>query len=94
VRLQLQWSCNVYVPIAPLLLEVLRARIFSKRPNTANTKKAVNLWIALKLNKTSLGARSVQDAVMTETMLLLREFLDAHSRSVAFPEMVRAHMLA
>jgi len=83
---ELQWSCKAYVPVAPLLLEVLQHSMFKKRPS-GSAKHPINMWLTLKLAASALDTRAAQDAIIKDTVELLHDFLKCHSHTVAFPEL-------
>lgn len=84
---------GVYIPVAPLLLEVFQWAALSRKP-VASTAKPPELQFRLKCSKSLLTTRACQDVLLSTTVQLLTEHLGVFSRSVAFPELVVPTVLA
>lgn len=81
---------KVYIPVAPLLLEVLQANMFLRtkgKKEVSSTAKPPNLMLHIHLSASSQKTRVVRDKVINRTFTLLGEFFDVHRDSIAFPEL-------
>eukprot|EP00611_Tribonema_gayanum_P003938 TRINITY_DN13186_c0_g1_i1.p1 TRINITY_DN13186_c0_g1~~TRINITY_DN13186_c0_g1_i1.p1 ORF type:complete len:676 (+),score=343.75 TRINITY_DN13186_c0_g1_i1:132-2159(+) len=82
---QLAAAARVYIPTAPLLLEVLHSAALHKRPQPT-TAAPPQLHLLVKLPGTTADTKPAQDAVVNETFRLLQEGVDLYRHMAAFPE--------
>lgn len=88
---ELSWATRVYIPIAPLLLDILASPAIAAKPTAATAGgggKAPALSFMVKVGKSSLGARAVTDAIVNRTLDVLLDAVKASYHSVALPELV------
>ena len=85
---------QVYIPVAPLVLEVFRFAELSHKPTGAAAEKLLDWAVLLKVSKTDSGRRDYQEGMMVQTMFSLAEHLHAAAYSVGFPEMSISVVLA
>lgn len=84
--LRLSQTTGVYIPLLPLLTEILSSSIITKSPK-ASTLKALDFDHNIRANKSYIGTRIYQDGVCDELVDLVGEFFVLHSKSIAFPEL-------
>lgn len=84
---ELVWSTRVYVPVAPLLLEVLRYPALSAKPSTGAPGGPPRLSLMVKVSNTALSTRAMQDAIVNRTLELLLDAMRSQFYSVALPEL-------
>ena len=87
--LRLGRAARVYIPMAPLLLEVLRSPELSK-PAKPSTLKPLDFRVALRAPAAYLRTRAYQDGAGEQVVELLAEFFGTWATNVAFPELVLA----
>ena len=85
---------QVYIPVAPLVLEVFRFAELSHKPTGAAAEKLLDWAVLLKVSKTDSGRRDYQEGMMVQTMFALAEHLHAAAYSIGFPEMSISVVLA
>jgi len=95
VRLQCMSILNMlahaskyYVPVSPLLLDVVNAPMFQEKQPSAGMAKEPNLKEIISLNKTVLCTGPAQLALLRRTLELLEEHFRIYRSSIGFPEMV------
>ncbi|CCX30737.1 Noc2p family-domain-containing protein [Pyronema domesticum] len=84
--LRLSLSTGVYIPIAPLIFEVLASAELKKKPKPA-TLKPIDFSITIRAAKSYLSTRVYIDGVAEQIVELFSEFYVLYSKSVAFPEL-------
>ena len=84
--LRITQHADVYVPLAPPLLEMFRYPEVAKSSNTTGT--AVNMECSIKISATALRTRAACDSIVTAALAMLHKFCCLHATSVAFPELV------
>lgn len=77
---------DTYIPLAPILLEILETQSLSISRKAA-TGKPPNLSFTLKLSKAQIGSRSSQTSILNSTMELLLRLLTSYSHCISFPEL-------
>ena len=85
---------QVYIPVAPLVLEVFRFAELSHKPTGAAAEKLLDWAVMLKVSKTDSGRRDYQEGMMVHAMFALAEHLHASAYSIGFPEMSISIVLA
>lgn len=83
--LRLSQATGVYIPIIPLLTEILTSTVITKS-NKATTLKALDFEHNIRATKSYIGTRIYQDGVCEELIDLIGEFFVLHSKSPEFPE--------
>lgn len=84
--LRLAQAASVYIPLLPLITEVLSASFISKVPKL-NDLPALDFEHTIRASKAYLGTKVYQDGVCDEFIDLTGEFFFQHSCSIAFPEL-------
>ncbi|OBT52051.1 hypothetical protein VE04_08889, partial [Pseudogymnoascus sp. 24MN13] len=84
--LRLSRATGTYIPLAPLLLEVLSAAEMKKHAKPS-TQRPLDFSVAYKAPKVYLRTRVYQDGVGEQVVELLGEFFVLWSTSVAAPEL-------
>lgn len=91
--IRLSQGSGVYIPIYPLISEILTSTAFTKPGN--NTKlQAVDFEYIIKMNQQYLGTKTYQDGLCEQFIELTSEFFVLYSKSVAFPELVTPAVLS
>ena len=89
--IELSWATGLYIPVAPLLLDVLlRTPALASRPASAAPVHGnpVELSIMVKMGGTTMASRAGQDAFVGRALDLLLDGMKAHYASVSLPEML------
>ncbi|KAH8377346.1 hypothetical protein KR093_004978 [Drosophila rubida] len=78
---------NTYVPILPLIVEVLRSNTFNRK-HTSVSMKPLQFTCILRLNKAQLAENGFRDEVVEQVCGLLLEYLAHESATLAFSDLV------
>lgn len=84
--IRLSHNTGVYIPLFPLLSEILHSSMFSKNPKRENLP-AVDFENVIKVNQAYLNTRVYLEGVCEELIELMGEFFVLHCKSIAFPEL-------
>lgn len=84
--LRLSQTTGVYIPLLPLLTEILSSTVITKSPK-ASTLKALDFDHNIRATKAYIGTRIYQDGVGDELVDLIGEFFVLHCKSIFFPEL-------
>ncbi|KAL2755766.1 hypothetical protein ACRALDRAFT_1064222 [Sodiomyces alcalophilus JCM 7366] len=84
--LRLSRATGTYIPLAPLLLEVLESAELRRAPKAASLKP-LDFRVAYKAPKAYLRTRVYQDGVGEQVAELLAEFFAVWCKNIGFPEM-------
>lgn len=86
---ELAWATRLYIPVAPLLLELLTSPALARKPTAAapGHGNAVDLRLMVRVGSSSLATRAVTDALVNRALDLLLDALKASYVSVALPEL-------
>jgi len=84
--LRVSRATSTYIPLAPVLYEVLGSVEMKKAPKAA-TLKQLDFETSIRAPKTYLKTRVYQDGLGEQVAELLAEFLVLWSKNVAFPEL-------
>ncbi|XP_059221327.1 nucleolar complex protein 2 homolog [Stomoxys calcitrans] len=76
-------STNTFIPVLPLILEVLRSNTFNKKHSTVSMKP-MQFTCVLRLNKAQLGENGFRDEVIEQVCGLTLEIMAHESNSLAF----------
>lgn len=87
ILIGLMKATNVYIPVLPLILEVLKSNTFNQK-HTAVSMKPMQFTCILRLNKTQLSQNGFRDEVIEQVNGLCLEHLAHESNSLAFCELV------
>lgn len=86
ILIQLAMSTRRYIPIAPMLLEMLSSSFLSTKPS-GSTQRPPKLISIVRLSKKELNSRITQDAIIEKTFLLLKKHYEVYEFSIGFPEL-------
>lgn len=81
--IELAKSTHSFIPVLPLILEVLRSNTFNKKHTTVSMKP-LQFTCILRLNKGQLGENGFRDEVIEQVCGLTLEYLAYESNSLAF----------
>jgi nucleolar complex protein 2 len=84
--LRLSLSTDTYIPLAPLLLEVLHSAEMKKSPKPS-TIKSLDFSTSIRAPKSYLRTRIYQDGVGEQVVELVAEFFVLWAKSIAFSEL-------
>ncbi|KAH8410341.1 hypothetical protein KR009_012351 [Drosophila setifemur] len=84
---------NTYVPVLPLIVEVLKSNTFNRK-HTAVSMKPLQFTCVLRLNKQQLSENGFRDEVIEQVCGLLLEYLAHESPSLAFADLVVPTVMA
>ncbi|CAB4031470.1 nucleolar complex 2 homolog, partial [Paramuricea clavata] len=82
----LSQATDMFIPVAPFLLEILDGAEFNK-PSKLSTAKPTSFSCILKVSKQQLHTKAFQDSVVDEVVELLLEHFSTHAHSIGFPEL-------
>lgn len=85
--IRLSQSSGVYIPLFPLLGELLNSTTLTKKPKAANLA-AFDFDHEIRANQAYLDSKVYQDGVCEQFVELVGEFFVLHCKSIAFPELV------
>lgn len=91
--IRLSQGSGVYIPIYPLIAEILTSTAFTKPPKNA-ALPALDFDYIVKVNQQYLGTRVYQEGLCDQFLDLTSEFLVLYSKSIAFPELVTPVILS
>lgn len=91
--IRLSQGSGVYIPIYPLVSEILTSTAFTK-PGKNVKLEAVDFDHNIKVNQQYLGTKAYQDGLCEQFLELTSEFFVLYSKSVAFPELVTPAVLS
>ncbi|KAH8324412.1 hypothetical protein KR074_006747 [Drosophila pseudoananassae] len=84
---------NTYIPVLPLIVEVLKSNTFNRK-HTAVSMKPLQFTCVLRLNKAQLSENGFRDEVIEQVCGLLLEYLAHESASLAFTDLVVPTVMA
>lgn len=84
--LRLSLATGVYIPLAPLIFEVLSSGEFKKHAKPS-TLKPLDFTTNIRAPKSYLRTKTYQDGIAEQVTELLSEFYALYSKSVAYPEL-------
>lgn len=85
--IRLSQNTGVFIPIYPLLSEILSSTAFTKLPKKKSTLAAFDFDHNIKCNQAYLGTRVYQDGLAEQFVELLGEYYVLYCKSVSFPEL-------
>lgn len=94
--LRVQQGTGVYVPVFPLLAEILTLTAITKPPKRLQKGarlEPVDFDHNIKVNQAYLGLREFQDGLCEQFVELTAEFFGLYARSIAFPELATPAIL-
>ena len=84
--LRISRTTDTYIPIAPLLYEVLMSAEMRKPPKPS-TLKPLDFDTSIKASKSYLRSRVYQDGIGEEVVALFSDFFAIWTKNIAFPEL-------
>ncbi|XP_034670087.1 nucleolar complex protein 2 homolog [Drosophila subobscura] len=91
--ISLSKETQTYVPVLPLIVEVLRSNTFNRK-HSAVSMKPLQFTCVLRLNKGQLAENGFRDEVIEQVCALLLEYLAHESASLAFSDLVVPAVMA
>lgn len=91
--IRLSQGSGVYIPIYPLISEILTSTAFTK-PGKPTKLQAIDFDYIIKVNQQYLGTKAYQDGLCEQFLELTAEFFALHSKNIAFPELVTPAILS
>lgn len=91
--IRLSQGTGVYIPIYPLISEILTSTAFTK-PGKNVKLEGVDFDYIIKMNQQYLGTKAYQDGLCEQFLELTSEFFVLYSKSVAFPELATPAVLS
>ncbi|EPS35089.1 hypothetical protein H072_11607 [Dactylellina haptotyla CBS 200.50] len=85
--IRLSRHTGVYIPLASIILEMLSSNEMKKAPK-ASTLKPLDFATIIRVPKSYLRSRTLQDGVGDQIVEVLSEFFVLWATSVAFPELI------
>jgi nucleolar complex protein 2 len=85
--IRLSRSTNTYIPLAPLLVEVLQSPEVRTQPKPS-TLRPLDFTTTLRVPKQYIHTKIYQDGIIEEVSELLAEFFGVWAKNVAFPELI------
>lgn len=92
--IRLSQNTGVFIPIYPLLSEILSSTAFTKQPKKKSTLPAFDFDHNIKCNQAYLGTRVYQDGLAEQFVELLGEFYVLYCKNVSFPELTSPAIIA
>uniref|UniRef100_A0A182VT83 Uncharacterized protein n=1 Tax=Anopheles minimus TaxID=112268 RepID=A0A182VT83_9DIPT len=87
ILIQLNAKTNIYIPVLPFLVEVLRSHSFNEHHKKLSMRP-VNLTCLLRFSPANIQENAFKDAVIDQIYELVLEFAANESASVGFPEII------
>lgn len=85
---RLIYATKIYVPVYPLLQEILNSNIFKKQIKKEDKKlEPFDFQTNIKCNAQYLKSKTYQDGVIEQFIEILGEFLNCFNKSISFPEL-------
>lgn len=85
--LRLMQRTGTYIPLAPILLEMLESSEFTRK-SKPSTLVTLDFQTLIRVPKTYLRTKVYADQIVEETIYYLLEFLNLFAKNIAFPELV------
>ncbi|CAR28744.1 ZYRO0F11022p [Zygosaccharomyces rouxii] len=92
--IRLSQNTGVYIPIFPLLLEILNSNAFTKMSKKKESLEAFDFEHNIKCNKQYLGTRTYQEGLAEQFVDILGEYFVLYCKSVSFPELATPAIIA
>lgn len=91
--IRLSLGTQVFIPIFPLLAEMLTSTAISKPGKSANLQ-AIDFDYHIKVSLQYLGTRVYQDGLTEQFIELVSEFFVLYAKNIAFPELATPAILS
>uniref|UniRef100_A0A182K682 Uncharacterized protein n=1 Tax=Anopheles christyi TaxID=43041 RepID=A0A182K682_9DIPT len=87
ILIQLHAKTNIYIPVLPFLVEVLRSQSFNE-DHKKLSMRPVNLTCLLRFSTANIQENAFKDAVIDQIYELVLEFAANEAASVGYPEIM------
>ncbi|XP_053209971.1 uncharacterized protein LOC128393786 [Panonychus citri] len=85
--IKLSITTNTFIPILPLITEVLDVINYEKKFKSTKQKKRLDIDCLTKVSQNFTDEKLYVDACVTKSFELILEYLSCQSHSIAFPEL-------
>ncbi|SCV05749.1 LANO_0H14334g1_1 [Lachancea nothofagi CBS 11611] len=92
--IRLSQNTGVFIPIYPLLSEILSSTAFTKAPKKQSTLPAFDFEHNIKCNQGYLGTKVYQDGLGEQFIEMICEYFVLYCKSVSFPELTTPAYIA
>ncbi|CCF59235.1 hypothetical protein KAFR_0G02010 [Kazachstania africana CBS 2517] len=92
--IRLSQNTGVFIPIYPILSEILSSTAFTKVPKKKENLEAFDFDHNIKCSQNYLGTKVYQEGVAEQFLDLLGEYFALYCKSVAFPELTTPVIIA
>ena len=86
--IRLSQNTGVFIPIFPIISEILISTAFTKPSKKSNNLEAFDFDHNIKCTQAYLGTKVYQEGLIEQLIDLLAEYFVLYSKSVSFPELV------
>lgn len=86
--IRLSQNTGVFIPIFPIISEILASTAFTKHAKKGNNLEAFDFDHNIKCTQAYLGTKVYQEGLAEQLIDLLAEYFVLYSKSVSFPELV------
>lgn len=93
LMLRIMQTTGVYIPVFPLIAEVLTSAALNKAGKRTNLQP-VDFDHSIKVSQQYLGTKVYQDGLCEQVLDLTGEFFAVYAKSVAFPELATPAILS
>ena len=84
---------GVYIPAAPVVMEIFASAEFKRKPDNINKEKRLILETTLKVPKKATRGRAYHELMMENSIYSLTHHFAAYARNIAFPEIITPTMV-
>lgn len=91
--LKISHSADVYIPVFPLIIEILQASVIAKLTKSAGLEE-IDFESTIRASKVYLGTKEYQDGICNEFLDIVIEFFGQNAKSIVFPELSISAVLA
>lgn len=91
--IRLSQGTEVFIPIFPLVLEILTSTAFTK-PGKPSSLPAIDFDYQIKVSLQYLGTKVYQDGLSEQLIELSSEYFALYSKNIAFPELATPAILS
>lgn len=91
--IRLSQGTQVFIPIFPLILEILTSTAVSK-PGKSSSLQAIDFEYHIRVSQQYLGTKVFQDGISEQVLELSSEYFALYCRNIAFPELATPAILS
>lgn len=91
--IRLSQGTQVFIPIFPLILEILTSTAVTK-PGKSTNLPAIDFEFHIKVGQQYLGTKVYQDGLSEQILELTSEYFALYAKNIAFPELVTPAILS